>query len=327
MDKQHFLDTFRVTVPQMEQLTKTALKNGGDWSDLYFESTIYGDLLLKDGEVTSGGCHTDFGVGIKVLSGERTGYAYSENTAMKDMEAAAKAASLIASGDTGNSCNRHMTVRAGTCGRAIGSDLLYPETSAWENVRASELLPFLEKLQQKITGSDSRIVKVIARLSYSHSLIMMFNSEGELTCDSRPMGSVTASVIFSNGSRTENKTASRSFRSGAELLTGQILEGAGLQLDLGHSAVGQRDSLSIVGNGVEGAVLNRHSAGQVVHVLQVDSVGALDAQDIAVETVFLVNHGIQGGKESVNQSVDNPEHRSFQLKVNALFDIAAAFAN
>ena len=53
---------------------------------------------------------------------------------------------------------------------------------------------------------------------------MMFNSEGELTCDSRPMGSVTASVIFSNGSRTENKTASRSFRSGAELLTGQILE-------------------------------------------------------------------------------------------------------
>ena len=78
---------------------------------------------------------------------------------MKDMEAAAKAASLIASGDTGNSRNRHMTVRAGTCGRAIGSDLLYPETSAWENVRASELLPFLEKLQQKITGSDSRIVK------------------------------------------------------------------------------------------------------------------------------------------------------------------------
>ena len=77
----------------MEQLTKTALKNGGDWSDLYFESTIYGDLLLKDGEVTSGGCHTDFGVGIRVLSGERTGYAYSENTAMKDMEAAAKAAS------------------------------------------------------------------------------------------------------------------------------------------------------------------------------------------------------------------------------------------
>lgn len=224
MDKQHFLDTFRVTVPQMEQLTKTALKNGGDWSDLYFESTIYGDLLLKDGEVTSGGCHTDFGVGIRVLSGERTGYAYSENTAMKDMEAAAKAASLIASGDTGNRCNRHMTVRAGTCGRAIGSDLLYPESSAWENVRASELLPFLEKLQQKITGSDSRIVKVIARLSYSHSLIMMFNSEGELTRDSRPMGSVTASVIFSNGSRTENKTASRSFRSGAELLTGQILE-------------------------------------------------------------------------------------------------------
>ena len=69
MDKQYFLDIFNVTVPQMERLTSTALARGGDWSDLYFENTVYGDLLLKDGQVTSGGLHTDFGVGIRVLSG------------------------------------------------------------------------------------------------------------------------------------------------------------------------------------------------------------------------------------------------------------------
>ena len=222
MDKQYFLDIFNVTVPQMERLTSTALARGGDWSDLYFENTVYGDLLLKDGQVTSGGLHTDFGVGIRVLSGEKTGYAYSENTAPEDMEDAAGAASLIASGYTGSRGFRR-TDRE-TAGKACGSGLLYPETEAWSLTQASTLVPFLEKLQERIMSLDSRVIKVIARLSYSHSDIMMFNSSGEMACDSRPMGSVTASVIFSDGTRNENKTASRSFRCGAELLSDSLLE-------------------------------------------------------------------------------------------------------
>ena len=92
MNTRNFLDRFRVTVPQLEQLVRTALARGGDYSDLYFEYTVYQDLLLKDGEVASGGFHIDYGTGIRVLKGERTGYAYSENTGMADMTAAAEAA-------------------------------------------------------------------------------------------------------------------------------------------------------------------------------------------------------------------------------------------
>lgn len=225
MDKQYFLNTFRVTVPQMEQLTKTALARGGDWSDLYFENTLYGDLLLKDGEVTSGGLHTDFGVGIRVLSGEKTGYAYSENTGENDMREAALAASLIASG----SARTHDIPKPGkglspAFAPACGGDVLYRSEIPWESIRAAELLPFLEKLQERISSADSRVVKIVARLAYSHSDIMMFNSDGELTFDSRPMGSVTASVIFNYKGKTENKTASRSFRTGAELLTDSLLQ-------------------------------------------------------------------------------------------------------
>ena len=71
-----FLDTFAITPPQLEQLSSRALSKGGDFCDLYFEYTTYMSLLLKDGEVTSGGSHTDYGVGIRVLKGEKTGYAY-----------------------------------------------------------------------------------------------------------------------------------------------------------------------------------------------------------------------------------------------------------
>lgn len=72
------------------------IKEGGSYSDLFFENTTYQDLLLRDGIVSSGGFHIDYGVGIRVLKGDRTGYAYSESTDAKSMSEAVKAAALIA---------------------------------------------------------------------------------------------------------------------------------------------------------------------------------------------------------------------------------------
>lgn len=216
-----FLDIFNVTVPQMEKLIGTALSNGGGWADLYFEDTLYGNLLLKDGEVTSGGLHTDFGVGIRVLDGEKTGYAYSESTEMADMMAAAKAASLISRG-TGAAPGQLHRYSGTKQTAAPGS--LYPAAVRWEDTEVAGFLPFLKGLGDSISAKDSRVAKVIARLSYSNSRVMMFNSDGELTCDERPMGSVTVSVIFQSGEKTENKTVSRSFRIGAELIGGRLSE-------------------------------------------------------------------------------------------------------
>ena len=96
--KSYYQDIFKVTEQQLKTLAATALSHGGDFCDLYFEHTTFFNLLLKDGVVSSGGFHTDFGVGIRVLKGEKTGYAYAENTEMGDMLKAAKAASAIASG-------------------------------------------------------------------------------------------------------------------------------------------------------------------------------------------------------------------------------------
>ena len=93
--KNKYLDIFKVSENQLQTLVSTALSYGGDYSDLYFEHTTYFNLMLKDGVVSSGGFHTDYGVGIRVLKGEKTGYAYSENTDMEDMLCAAKAASAV----------------------------------------------------------------------------------------------------------------------------------------------------------------------------------------------------------------------------------------
>ena len=132
--KQYYLDIFKVSEEQLKILTDTALSKGGDFADLYFEYTTYFNLLLKDGVVSSGGFHTDFGVGIRVLKGEKTGYAYSENTEMHDMLEAAKAASAIATGTcTGRT---YMPV-------ADKIYDLYPVQQNWRERSAENFLPFL----------------------------------------------------------------------------------------------------------------------------------------------------------------------------------------
>ena len=101
---------------------------------------------------------------------------------------------------------------------------MYPVQENWRHESASAFVPFLKSLEQKVFAKDSRIVKVIARLSDSVSDVMMYNSLGELTFDTRPMGSVIVTAIFQQDGKTENKSASRSFRIGAELISDALAD-------------------------------------------------------------------------------------------------------
>ncbi|MCD8313686.1 MAG: TldD/PmbA family protein [Bacteroidales bacterium] len=246
---QKYLDLFQTDRAQMERIVATALGEGGDWCDLYFEDTIYNDLLLKDSEVTSGGFAVDCGVGIRVLKDERTGYAYSESTGMADMLAAAKAASVIARGggaktvkisdggtdlnQTGGRSNQavadvgtNLDCQAGSYGyqRTNGrvANNFYPITD--NNLSHKAMLPYFDRLEAAIRAKDSRVVKVIAKLSDSLSRIMMYNSLGELTADTRPLCSLAVSVIFAQNGAMESKNASRSFRMGLEMITDSLIE-------------------------------------------------------------------------------------------------------
>ena len=101
---------------------------------------------------------------------------------------------------------------------------LYPATETWDTAGHERFLPFLKRLENSVRARDSRIEKVIARISDCQSHIMMFNSNGELVCDSRPMCSITVSAIFVMGDRRESKTASWSYRCGAEMIGDTLAE-------------------------------------------------------------------------------------------------------
>ena len=210
----YYLNIFNITELQLNQLTSKALARGGDFADLYFEHTTFFNLNLKDGVVSSGGFHTDYGVGIRVLKGEKTGYAYSENPEMAEMLKAAEAASAIAEAG-----GRSLSYRV-VPDRKLD---LYPMKENWREMEASIFLPFLTELEKQILAKDNRIIKVLARLSDSVSDVLMYNSLGELTFETRPMGSLSVTAVFRQNGKTENKSASRSFRIGGELITPALI--------------------------------------------------------------------------------------------------------
>lgn len=217
------LRLFGVTEAQMRQLVAEGLKGGGDWCDLFFEDTVATDLVLRDGEVNSGGSQEDYGCGIRVLDGEKTGYAYAESTAWNELLSAARAAGSIAARGTSASAAIKGASSPGTP-QAAADGSFYPIKTDWRNTEVAQFVPVLRKLDAAIRQKDSRVQKVVAVLSWQMSEIMMFNSHGELTTDTRPVASIIASVIFRQGNQIENKTVSRSFRKGAEMITDALVE-------------------------------------------------------------------------------------------------------
>ena len=213
-------NNFGISEEQMKALVAEGLRSGGSWCDLYFESTVYFDLLLRDSEVSSGGYHQDYGCGIRVLDGEKTGYAYSESTDYASLLNVARAASSIACGSS--SASGIISPAAGK--RRADAQDRYPQESDWRQKDASFFVPVLKKIDTEIHRRESRADKVVAMLSWSLSDIMMYNSLGELSCDSRPLGSISVSTVFSKDGRIENRRVSRSFRCGAEMISDTLVE-------------------------------------------------------------------------------------------------------
>src|ERR1019366_6606337 len=96
----YFFTKFGLTNQLLEQCLAEALSRGGEYADLYFESVTAIGLGVDEQIVKTASQGTSAGCGIRVLSGERTGYAYTDNLSPERLLHAARTAALIASGPT-----------------------------------------------------------------------------------------------------------------------------------------------------------------------------------------------------------------------------------
>src|ERR1700760_2062048 len=98
--KRYFFEKFGLTEQLLERCLGEALSAGGDYADLYFESIASTSIGVDESLVKSASQGVSAGCGIRVVSGERTGYAYTDDLSAERLLKAARTASLIANGPT-----------------------------------------------------------------------------------------------------------------------------------------------------------------------------------------------------------------------------------
>src|SRR5262249_41355477 len=93
-----FTSRFNITLADVGKLLGVALSKGGDYADLYFEYRINNAVNLEEQLVKSATKSISQGVGVRVNSGEKTGYAYTDEISVESIQRAALTAAYIAQG-------------------------------------------------------------------------------------------------------------------------------------------------------------------------------------------------------------------------------------
>lgn len=213
----HFaMEHFGVTESQLKQVLSAALEKGGNYADLFFEHTFSNSLSLQDGAVNRAYSNIDFGMGVRVLAGDQTGYAYVENVTLDEMLKAARTAARIAN-ENGSDAPAKLT-------ELNIKNSLYKVKTAWEEVAVKNKMPYLQKINDKTFAADERVKKVSAWQNDTTSHVMFCNSEGQFYYDYRPMAIIGAQCIMGEGDRMESNGSSRALRMGAEFLTDDLID-------------------------------------------------------------------------------------------------------
>src|SRR6266850_1724995 len=178
-----------ISVPEMEGLLTVALARGGQFADLYFERERTSSLLLEEGIIRTASAGVTCGLGVRVVSGERTGYAYTDDLSWAAMARAAETAAHIASDSR---ILPPQAVSPAPVDRRYGPDSL-------GGLALPERIALLERADRAARAYDPRIEKVIATLGEETRSLRIANSAGLLVEDVQPLFSIRVSVIAREG--------------------------------------------------------------------------------------------------------------------------------
>lgn len=190
-----FMDWFGVDQGTVARVMSELTANGADAADLYFQHTRSNSLTLEDGIVSSANSGIDQGVGLRVVIGEQTGYAFTEDLTLPSMLAAARTASAIASGSR---------VVAPQAYNAKEMGKMYLTTVPWADVGIEQKLPLLKFVEKKARSLDTAVDKVAVYWADADERVMIATLDGHLVMDHRPMTRITAVVTAKKGDEVQS---------------------------------------------------------------------------------------------------------------------------
>ena len=179
---------------RLDKVFGEVLTHSVDFADLYFQLSREEAWSLEDGIVKDGSASIEQGVGVRALSGEKTGFAYSDEIVLPALEEASRAARAIAvhGGDK--------QIRAWES--KVGHSLYLPGDPG-VGLTDQQKVEWLERVDRETRKLDPRIVHVTASVTAVHEVILIATSDGELAADVRPLVRFNVSVLVEQNGRRE----------------------------------------------------------------------------------------------------------------------------
>ncbi|MCR9191251.1 MAG: metalloprotease TldD [Gammaproteobacteria bacterium] len=180
---------------QVHGLLQSLLSHQVDAADLYFQSASYESWYLEDSEVKSGTYSIDKGVGIRAVSGEKTGYAYCDDIVLPAMERAVAAAKSVTQGQK-------------SIVQAIKTPPIqtpcYADLDPIDSMSKLDKIALLQAIDKEARNCDARVIQVNASLSASHEVLMIIDMHGQMVPDVRPLVNIHVAVIVEDNGRRES---------------------------------------------------------------------------------------------------------------------------
>jgi TldD protein len=206
-----------LTLGELDRTFGRLLGPGVDFGDLYFQHSRRESWTVEDGIVKEGAHSIEQGVGVRAISGEKTGFAYSDDIRAEALLESASAARAISRDGGAHATGQRITVP----GRS-----LYAPLDPIEGMPADQKVDALRALDALVRAADPRVKQVVVSLTGAIDTVLVARSDGVLSADVRPLVRCNVQVFVEENGRRESGYAGCGGRySYAELFAGGKPEG------------------------------------------------------------------------------------------------------
>ena len=290
---QFFFERYGLTFGDIDNLLATALARGGDYADLYFEYRLSNSVNIEEHIVKSASKSLSQGVGVRVIIGDKTGYAYTDEIAFDSIRHAAETASHIA--------------RSGTGSAVVGVNAtpnrmnLYPVEVPVSAVELARKIDLIQRGDRIARQHDRRIREVQSSISDEMKYVMIASSDGRLTGDVQPLARFAISCIADDDGNLQVGRSGGGGRVGMdffesqltpEYFGGEAARQAIIQLDAIDAPAGKMEV--VLGPGWPGILLHEavgHGLEADFNRKQTSAFSGLIGQRVASELCTVVDDG------------------------------------
>ena len=210
-----YFSAFGVDESLLGHAIDRALSRGGDWAELYFEHRVSHHVGLEDGAVNRAYSSVSLGVGIRVIQGDQTGYAYTEDLSRNSVLDAAGTAAVVADGTP--RVGPKVFTPAPTPNR-------YGLEVGWDDIGIDRKMPILTRINERAFGADPSIVKVQVGFADSEGAILIADSDGRLRFDRQPMTRISVGCTAERDGQRESNGMNTAARDGFDFYTGSRVD-------------------------------------------------------------------------------------------------------